>query len=1143
MLQRSTLFVALLALLSSVTAFAADPAPRAFAPVQDGFAPSAPEVLPWAPDRVLIKFTPEALQKSGLAANKGRPDVTAKATDLQSLDALLGQVGAVGIRALHKPVANKAAAAELGVEQWFMVDLAGGMDIPEVTARLAQDPNLEEALPDLRAFPAVVPNDTDYADNWGHDNTAQLPAFGWGTTWDHTGAGVGTVGFDANADLAWNAGQGFGSSSVVIAIMDSGVDTTHPDLLNLVAGWDFGDGDSNPDDNSGQPGHGTACAGVAAASTNNNLGVAGVAGGCSIMPLKVADSSGSMFFSYIVNAVYHAADNGADIVSMSFGAATTAYSPMDAALTYGNNAGVTFLAATGNENASQISYPAYNPVVIGVGAASPCGERKRSSSSSSEVNSGVNTDPNGYTCDGERWWGSNYGSTTQDHQGAVDIIAPTILPTTDISGSGGYRSGDYEPFFNGTSCATPYAAGVCALIKSANPGFTPAQVRAQLVSTAMDIVSVESVSGWDRYTGYGMVDAAAAVGGGVSEPPVAAFTQDATSGCVPFVVNFTDQSTGDVSSYAWTFGDGGTSTQANPSHSYAATGVYTVSLTVTGPGGDDTVTMTNLISVDGPPIAAYSAVPASITAGESVTFTDFSLNAEGWFWQFGDGQTSTLQNPVHVYSAAGQYTVSLTAANGCGNDVATFVNQITVAEATISAEVFPANGLNGAVSVYSLPDGTGSPLTSALSWSGNAGDDPVVVDATIKVRLTDSAGLPVVGFPAASITIQAQSGGWSECAGHELTADAPTDGNGETTISGALFAGGYSATGELLQVIVDSPVLTGTTYPGGLAGLQYYVNSADINGDLEANLGDVPAFVNAFFSATYTYAADYQWNGAVNLSDVTILSGGLGTVCTPAKAGAVAEAELPANVGEMGIVFDQNGAEVARMAEPGERVDAWVVLRGQAAAEGVSAFEARVRTSANVTIHASEVVGEGLNVGGDADPIVGYSDARRSGAAALQLLRLTLSVSDSEPAYLYLEPGRTSGLPVPAVVQEGDVFTARPASGDVREPVASLNDKDFTLGDQAPVARNLAMSIAPNPFNPMTEIRFSLPQAGLVDLKVFDARGKLVTTLTSEVMGAGEHVVVWNGTDRGGRSVASGVYFSSLRTGEGTVMQKMLLMK
>ena len=100
------------------------------------------------------------------------------------------------------------------------------------------------------------------------------------------------------------------------------------------------------------------------------------------MPLKVANSSGTMAFSSIQNALYFAADNGADIISMSLGAAISSDPATDTAINYAFNAGCTILAATGNENKSTISYPAIHANVIGVGASSPCGERKRSSSNS-----------------------------------------------------------------------------------------------------------------------------------------------------------------------------------------------------------------------------------------------------------------------------------------------------------------------------------------------------------------------------------------------------------------------------------------------------------------------------------------------------------------------------------------------------------------------------------------------------------------------------------------------------------------------------------------------------------------------------------------------------------------------------------------
>ena len=104
---------------------------------------------------------------------------------------------------------------------------------------------------------------------------------------------------------------------------------------------------------------------------------------------------------------------------MSFGAAISGDPATDAALQYAYNNGVTLFAATGNENANTIRYPANHPLVIAVGAASPCGGRKRSSSIVSELNPGVMADPNDYTCDGERWWGSNYGS--REHRRALPL--------------------------------------------------------------------------------------------------------------------------------------------------------------------------------------------------------------------------------------------------------------------------------------------------------------------------------------------------------------------------------------------------------------------------------------------------------------------------------------------------------------------------------------------------------------------------------------------------------------------------------------------------------------------------------------------------------------------------------------------------
>lgn len=608
--------LAVFVLFVAVAAFAA--APRAFAPVQKGYVAAGDNVLPYAPDRIIVKFTDSSAKlstlKIGRELNAAAPGIQ---TGLLSVDALSQRVGVVRItRPFIEPM-NTAEAVRLGVGRTYMLHLAPGADIEEAVRQYAADPNVEYATPDWVAFPAAVPTDPAYSQHWGHNNTAQLPGLDWGGTYDHTlSTTVGTPGFDSNAQLGWDGTAGFGSASVIIAIIDSGVNLSHPDLT-LVTGYDFGDNDSNPEDNSAAAGHGTCCAGVAAAEANNGLGACGAAPACRIMPLKVANSAGSMYFSAIVNAIYYAADNGANVISMSLGAAISSDPSTDAAILYAYNAGVTILAATGNENKSTISYPAINANVIGVGAASPCGDRKRSSSLLSEVNPGVSTDPRGYTCDGERWWGSNYGTTTANAAGAVDILAPTILYTTDIQGAGGYRSGDYEPYFNGTSCATPYAAGVAALIKSKNPAYTPAQIKSQLTSTAQDIVNVESGAGWDRYSGFGMVDINAAVGGGGGCTPLvtANFSGTPTSGTAPLSVNFTDLSSGSPTSWSWNFGDGGTATAQNPSHAYAAAGTYTVTLTATNACGSDAEVKASYISVTG-----------GGTTWTTITYDDFETN-------------------------------------------------------------------------------------------------------------------------------------------------------------------------------------------------------------------------------------------------------------------------------------------------------------------------------------------------------------------------------------------------------------------------------------------------------------------------------------------------------------------------------------
>ena len=312
----------------------------------------------------------------------------------------------------------------------------------------------------MEAF--LVPNDTYYSDQWALNNTGQAVSYNGGL--------VGTPGCDVDAERAWNITTG--NPNVVIAILDTGIDLDHPDLASeLVAGYDFVNNDSNANDGNM---HGTACASIAAGTSNNGTGVAGVCWDCSLMPVKVLSDQGFGDFDDIVNGVIWASDNGAQVISMSLGGGGY-QSAFDNAVTYAHNNGTIVIAASGNDNGS-ISYPAAYEDCVSVGAMSPCNERKSPSS-----------------CDGECFWGSNYGN-------GLDFVAPGVrIHSATIGG--------YTSTFNGTSSACPHAAGVAGLIYSMAPQLSPDDVRAAMHATSVDIGS----TGYDTQTGWGRINAFNAV--------------------------------------------------------------------------------------------------------------------------------------------------------------------------------------------------------------------------------------------------------------------------------------------------------------------------------------------------------------------------------------------------------------------------------------------------------------------------------------------------------------------------------------------------------------------------------------------------------------------------------------------------------
>lgn len=168
--------------------------------------------------------------------------------------------------------------------------------------------------------------------------------------------------------------------------------------------------------------------------------------------------------------------------------------------------------------------------------------------------------------------------------------------------------------------------------------------------------------------------------------PNASFGANTTSATAPASINFTSTSTGTITSYSWNFGDGSTSTTQNPSHLYSTPNTYSVTLTVTGPGGSNTLTKNNYITISpsvpstpAPPVAAFSADRTTGTVPLTVAFTSNSTGSiTSYAWTFGDGQTSTAQNPSHTYAGAGSYSVSLKVTGPGGNQTQTKSSYITV---------------------------------------------------------------------------------------------------------------------------------------------------------------------------------------------------------------------------------------------------------------------------------------------------------------------------------------------------------------------------------------------------------------------------------------------------------------------------------
>jgi subtilisin family serine protease len=295
-----------------------------------------------------------------------------------------------------------------------------------------------------------------------------------------------------DAERAWSVTDGTGAT---IAIVDSGVDLDHPDLAANVLGPADADftGDADSDGAQDENGHGTHVAGIAAAARGNGVGVAGVAPGASILPVRVLDEEGSGSASAVANGIHYAADAGADVINLSLGATAGLgqagqllgdFDLVYDAVEYAWTNGAVVVVAAGNDSFPLCSEPSNAPTALCVGATDVNDLRSYFSNSDATMTRPYVVAPggDGLTCSGEIF--STYLRTA---------------PKTACSPSDGYDA------IAGTSMATPFVSGVAALL--ASRGLTNAQIVDCLLETADDL----GTPGRDPVFGYGRVNARAAV--------------------------------------------------------------------------------------------------------------------------------------------------------------------------------------------------------------------------------------------------------------------------------------------------------------------------------------------------------------------------------------------------------------------------------------------------------------------------------------------------------------------------------------------------------------------------------------------------------------------------------------------------------
>ncbi len=451
------------------------------------------ENLDFAPGQIIIKIkegvTLDIQEINGIIT-----------TGIQSIDSLNQKYQVWDIKQTILSVIqpkNQGLSKSIGLDRFYTFELEESINVLDAVETYKKDIFVESAEVNGFGFsaagPPVYPNDAKFSWQWGlhSDGTNPPPK-------------PGVTDADIDAPEGWDIEKG--SYTIVVAIIDKGIDWTHTDIAYNIwkntgedawsdpndyttgngvdddgngfiddwKGWNFIVDNGNSQDESSN-GHGTHCAGIAGAVTNNNIGIAGVNWYSKLMAVRAMYKNGNIQWADAAPALVYAADNGADVISMSFGGYGTS-ATLKGGIDYAYNSGCTLVAAMGNDGGQVDQIPAEYSNTIAVGATDVDDTRARKGD----------------------WANANKGSNYGNH---IDVIAPgTWIYSTVTNNKWAYM--------NGTSMATPHVAGLAALLLSQKPSRTNVKIREIIRNTADDQVGLptEDIKGWDKHHGYGRIN-------------------------------------------------------------------------------------------------------------------------------------------------------------------------------------------------------------------------------------------------------------------------------------------------------------------------------------------------------------------------------------------------------------------------------------------------------------------------------------------------------------------------------------------------------------------------------------------------------------------------------------------------------------